>query len=261
MVEAPVFNLEGEEVDTVELPSFFEEPVRKDIIRRAVLAAQANRRQPYGTDPRAGFRTSAESWGAGHGVAMVPRVKGRRHPAAGRAARVAQAVGGQKAHAPTPEKDWTQRVNRKERRAALRSALAATAKPEFVKERGHVIDDVPHLPVVVVDELRSLNKAREVREFFKSVGLWADVERAKRKRRIRAGKGKRRGRRYVKPKSVLIVVDEDEGIKLGARNHPGVDVVEAMHLGVEHLAPGAHPGRLTVFTPGALKVLEERLGE
>ncbi len=260
-MKVPVFDLEGERVDELELPAFFEEPVRKDLIRRVVLAFQANRRQPYGTDPRAGMRTSAESWGAGHGVAMVPRIKGSRHPAAGRGARVAQTVGGRKAHPPKPEKDWSQRVNRRERRAALRSALAATAKPEFVEARGHIIDEVPELPLVVVDELRGLRRAREVREFFQNLGLWADVERAKRKRRIRAGKGKRRGRRYVKPKSVLIVVDEFEGIELGARNHPGVDVVRAMELNVEHLAPGTHPGRLTVYTPSAIEILEERLGE
>jgi len=258
-VKVPVYDLQGNEVEEIELPEFFEEPVRKDLIKRVVLAMQANRRQPYGADKRAGFRTSAESWGAGHGVAMVPRYKGRRYPAAGRGARVAQTVGGQKAHAPKPEKDWSQKVNRMEKLAALRSALAATAKPEFVKERGHIIDDVESLPVVTVDDLQGLRKAREVREFFKATGLWADVERAKKKRRKRAGKGKRRGRKYVKPKSVLIVVGEDEGITLGARNHPGVDVVTADLLNVEHLAPGAHPGRLTVFTKSALEALEERL--
>ena len=78
--------------------------------------------------------------------------------------------------------------------------------------------------------------------------------------KVRAGKGKMRGRRYKKAKGPLIVVAKNEGILLGARNHPGVDVVLVDNLGVEMLAPGTHPGRLTIWTKGAIERLREIYG-
>jgi large subunit ribosomal protein L4e len=68
-----------------------------------------------------------------------------------------------------------------------------------------------------------------------------------------------RGRRYVGKKSVLIVVAQDRGIVRSARSLPGVDVVLAKDLNVEHLAPGCHAGRLVVWTKSAIKALGERL--
>ena len=95
VLKASVYDLEGKVVGEVELPRVFLTPVRHDLIRRAVLAIETSRLQPKGTDPLAGKRTSAESWGVGHGVARVPRIKG-----GSRAARVPQAVGGRRAHPP-----------------------------------------------------------------------------------------------------------------------------------------------------------------
>jgi large subunit ribosomal protein L4e len=84
-----------------------------------------------------------------------------------------------------------------------------------------------------------------------------DVTRAKTGRTIRAGRGKMRGRKYKTPKGPLVVVGEDKGISLGARNHVGVDVVVVNNLNAELLAPGTHPGRLTIYTKSAV----EKLGE
>jgi large subunit ribosomal protein L4e len=84
-----------------------------------------------------------------------------------------------------------------------------------------------------------------------------DVVRAKNGRKIRAGRGKTRGRKYKTPKGPLLVVGEDKGISLGARNHPGVDVVVVDNVNTELLAPGTHPGRLTVYTKSAI----EKLGD
>jgi len=98
---------------------------------------------------------------------------------------------------------------------------------------------------------------KEVLEVVNSLGLDEDLERAVNGRGIRAGKGKMRGRKMKTPKSFLIVVGEDQGISLGARNLPGVDIVEVHGLNAELLAPGTHPGRLVVWTKSAI----ERLGE
>ena len=46
-----------------------------------------------------------------------------------------------------------------------------------------------------------------------------------------------------------------KGISLGARNHAGVDVVVVENLNAELLAPGTHPGRLTVYTKSAVEKL------
>jgi large subunit ribosomal protein L4e len=83
------------------------------------------------------------------------------------------------------------------------------------------------------------------------------LERAK-ERKVRPGKGTMRGRRYKKKKSALVVVSGSGDIFQGASNHPGVDVVKAEHLGVEQLAPGTHPGRLTIYTKSAVDKIAER---
>ncbi len=253
-MKVPVYTLDGGKSGEVELPSFFETPVRKDLIRRAVLALRTSRLQPKGTDPLAGLRTTAESWGVGHGVARVARIKG-----GSRAARVVQAVGGRRAHPPKVEKVIWERINRREKRLAVLSALAATASRRFVEERGHVVGEA-EVPIVVEDKFEELGKTREVREVLEKLGVWGDVLRAKKGKRVRSGRGKMRGRRYKVPKSILIVVGEDRGIVKAARNLPGVDVATADVLNVEHLAPGGVPGRLALYTVSALRRLEERFG-
>lgn len=254
--EVGVLDINGEEIDKVRLPEVFRTPVRPDLIRRAVLALRTSRLQPKGTDPLAGLRTTAESWGVGHGIARVARIKG-----GSRAARVVQAVGGRRAHPPKVEKKIREKINRNEKRLALMSAIAATAYRFFVEKRGHAVSGIKYVPVVVTDDLQKLNKTSEIKEFLKKTGLWNDVLRAQRGKRVRAGKGKMRGRRYKIPKSVLIVVGKDEGIVKAARNLPGVDVATVDVLNVEHLAPGGDPGRLTVYTLSALEKLDEKFGE
>jgi|Deesub1362A_J573_1020465.scaffolds.fasta_scaffold00098_38 large subunit ribosomal protein L4e len=252
-----VYSIDSKKKREIELPSVFLEDIRTDIIKRAVLAVQSERYQPQGVDPLAGKRTSATSWGPGHGVSRVPRVKGSRHHAAGRAAFVPQAVGGRVAHPPVVEKKIVKKINLKEKRKALRSAIAATKERELVEARGHKIEKLPEIPLIVEDKIQSLKTAKETREVFITLGVWEDILRAK-ERKIRAGKGKMRGRKYKTKKSALLVISEDKGIKNGARNHPGVDVVTVNELSVEHLAPGATPGRLTIYTESALKKIEER---
>ncbi|MBI5253564.1 MAG: 50S ribosomal protein L4 [Euryarchaeota archaeon] len=252
-----VYSLEGKVAGKIELPKVFKEEIRPDLIKRAVLAAQSARYQRHGVDWFAGKRTSAFSWGPGHGVSRVPRVKGSRHPAAGRGAMVPQAVGGREAHPPVVQKKVIEKINVKERRKAIASAIAATAVKELVQKRGHIIANVPQIPLIVEDELESIKTAKGTKEALEKLGIWEDIVRAK-QRNIRAGKGKMRGRKYKNRKSVLLIVAEDKGIKLGARNHPGIDVVRVENLGIEHVAPGTHYGRLTVYTKAAVQKLGAR---
>jgi len=221
-----------------------------------VLAVQSNRLQPKGTDPLAGRRTSAETWGTGRGVSRVPRITGGR-----RAARVPQAVGGRRAYPPTVDKVLKKGINKKERRKAIKSAIATTINPEQVRKRGHRFSEEVELPIVVEDSFANLEKTSEVENFFKTIGVWDDVLRAK-ERKVRAGRGKMRGRRYKSKKSVLIVISrddepsvEDKSVARAAKNLPGVDVSYVEELNAELLAPGTHPGRLTIWTESSLSKL------
>jgi large subunit ribosomal protein L4e len=247
-MDATVHDLDGEAAGTVELPAVFETEYRPDLIRRAVLAAQANRKQAYGADPYAGMRTPAESPGSGRGMAHVPRQDGR-------ARRVPQAVKGRKAHPPKAEKDQGKRINDKERKLATRSAIAATGNAEAVRERGHAFDDGVDLPLVVSDDFEDLVKTREVVEVLEALGVHADVERAD-DRTVRAGRGKTRGRKYRRPKSILFVTSEEPS--RAARNLAGADVTTAANVDCEALAPGADAGRLTVWTESALAEVADR---
>jgi large subunit ribosomal protein L4e len=248
-MDTTVRDLDGEDAGSVELPEVFETVHRPDLIKRAVLAAQANRRQDYGTDEFAGLRTPAESPGSGRGMAHVPRQNGV-------AKRVPQTVGGRPAHPPKVEKDRTLDINDKERQLAVRSALAATTDAELVAERGHEFDDDVELPLVVDDEFEDLQKTQEALGTLEALGVADDVERADDGRKIRSGKGTGRGRKYKRPKSVLVVTSEEPS--RAARNLAGVDVATAGEVNAEDLAPGAHPGRLTLFTESALEEVADR---
>ena len=251
-MKAKVLSLNGEVVEEIELPAVFNEEFRPDIIKKAVHAIQSHRRQPYGPNPQSGMNYAWENWGPGHGYARVPRWK-----IGSRAVVVPQAVGGRRAHPPKIQKKWDKKINRKELRKALKSAIAATAVKEIVKARKHIFDG--ELPKIVVDDIESIKRTKEVVEVFRAIGVLADIERAKDRKRYRAGKGKMRGRRYVAKKSVLLVVGKDDGIIKAANNLPGVDAVLVKDLNVELLAPGCHAGRLTVWSKSAVEYLGEWL--
>jgi large subunit ribosomal protein L4e len=250
--DVEVYDIEGQVVETISLPKVFQTAIRPDIIKKAVLMMQSHSFQPQGRNPMAGKRTTAESMGTGLGIARLPRVKGSRYPKARQAAFAPNTVGGRQTHPPRSEKIIYKKINRKERHLAIKSAIAATANKEQVSNRGHIIGDIPSLPLVVSDELQSLSKSSDVRDFFKNLGLWSDVNKVKSNRKIRAGRGKMRGRKYKRPIGPLIIVSEDKGVIKAARNHPGVEISHVNKLNVELLAPGTHPGRLTVWTKSAM---------
>lgn len=250
---AKIFDLTGKTIGKTKLPPIFRTPLRPDVIKRAVLAIQSSRFQPQGRNPMAGKRTTAESRGVGLGIARIPRIKGAR----GRAALAPGTVGGRAAHPPVSEKKIVKGIPKKEKRLALFSAIAATASKKTVASRGHSIEDVPQIPLIVADKLEKLRKTKEVEEVLIQLGVLSDIYRVRESRKIRAGKGKLRGRKMKQAVGPLIVVAENKGIVKAARNIPGVDVVTVNNLNAEILAPGTHPGRLTVWTTGAIEKLNE----
>ncbi len=253
---AKVFDLKGEEVNKVRLPEIFKTPNRPDVIKRAVVAIQSHKFQPQGRDPMAGKRTTAESRGVGLGIARVPRLKERGQ----RAAFAPGTVGGRSSHPPEAEKKIRKKIPRKEMKFALRSAIAATGSQEIVASRGHMIDDVPDFPLVVEDEIQSLKKTSEIEEALINLGVWPDILRVKDSRKIRAGRGKMRGRKMKQAVGPLLVITKNEGVADAARNLPGMEVASVENLNAELLAPGTHPGRLTVWTNSALEKVDKVFG-
>ncbi|EMA35786.1 50S ribosomal protein L4 [Halococcus hamelinensis] len=240
------FDTDGEDAGEVDLPEVFETPYRPDLIARSVRAAQANRSQAHGADDYAGMRTPAESMGSGRGMAHVPQSNGQ-------ARRVPQAVSGRAAHPPKEEQDRSQKVNTKERKLATQSAIAATADPELVEERGHVFEG--DLPLVVSDEFEEFEKTREVADLLDALGVAGDIERAE-DRTVRAGRGTTRGRKYKRAKSILFVTSDEPS--RAARNLAGADVATAQEVNAEDLAPGTQAGRLTIWTESAIEEVADR---
>lgn len=254
----PLYDLDGKEIKKIDVGTVFNAPFRPDVIKRSVLASRRNRQIPYGVDPHAGKRTSAESWGVGRGAARIPRVKGSRTHSASRGGFIPFAVGGRRTHPPNGMQNFTEKINRKEKILAKKSAIACTANSVLVESRGHIIEDIKSLPLIISNKLEALKKTHEVQTVFENLGLSYDLAKAKRRNtQIRPGKGKNRGRKYKKGKSVLIVIGHDHGVGAAARNLPGVDVVVVDQLNIEHLAPGTHPGRLTLWTKSAIDFLRK----
>jgi large subunit ribosomal protein L4e len=254
-MKVDVFDLQGNTIEKIDLPKIFKEPIREDLIRRAFLVIQARKRQPYGTDVMAGKRTSAHYHGyrrhrwtmMSREMARMPRLHGKIPLQQMFRARFApQVTKGREAHPPKVEKVWELKINKKERKKAVRSAIAATVVKELVLKRGHRAEEVKQLPIVADDRIQELKKTKDLIEFFKKIGLEKELKRIKEKK-IKRGKYKRK----VGP---LIVVAEDKGISKSAKNL-GVDVCLVDSLNSEILAPGAMPGRLTIWAQSAINKL------
>jgi len=258
-IEVPVYSATGEVQGNVRLPDVYRVPVRRDLIHRVFMSEFTAAIQPKGRDPMAGMRTTAVSLGIHHGLARGPRVKGSTR------ARLAPFVrGGRLAHPPRVDEKVKEEVNKLERLMGTMSALAATAYVDLVKARGHVFE-ASAVPIVVDSAvLQSVKRTREARELLKKLGVYSDIERAAEGTKIRAGKGKMRGRRYVEPKSILFIIEDyTSPFAMAVKGLPGVDIVEPQLVSALELAPGGVPGRLTVVTTKSLELLASRfrLGE
>lgn len=253
-MKTKLYGVNGKEKNTFDLPIAFDEEIRPDIIKRSVDAEQANRRQPYGPAKRAGMRHATESMGKGQGMSRVQRYTQHGN----RAAESPPNVGGRRAHPPKPEKDRSKKVNKKERAKARRSALAATTDKDLVVGRGHRFNNEDiKFPIVVEKDIENIEKTNDAIEFLKKMGIYSDIERAKKGKKIRPGKGKLRGRKYKKPVSILVVLSKDNKGKNAFSNLAGVTVKSPGRILVEDLAPGGEIGRLTIFSESALDQVED----
>ncbi|KAI7839752.1 hypothetical protein COHA_006556 [Chlorella ohadii] len=219
-----------------------------------------NARQAYAVSAKAGHQTAAESWGTGRAVSRIPRVPGGGTHRAGQGAFGNMCRGGHM-YAPTKVwRRWHRKINVNQKRYAVVSAIAASALPALVMARGHKIEAVPEVPLVVSDAAESITKTKQAVELLKKVGAYADVEKAKASKNLRRGKGKMRNRRYVQRKGPLVVYGNDAGISKAFRNLPGVEVASVERLNLLQLAPGGHLGRFCIWTKSAVEKLDKIFG-
>ncbi|KAH7099911.1 ribosomal protein L4 domain-containing protein [Auriculariales sp. MPI-PUGE-AT-0066] len=255
-----VFSASGEASTSATLPAVFSAPIRLDVVQQVHKSIAKNKRQAYAVSEKAGHQTSAESWGTGRAVARIPRVGGSGTHRAGQAAFGNMCRGG-RMFAPTKTwRKWHVKVNQGQRRFAVVSALAASALPSLVLARGHRIEQIGEVPLVIGNSIETVTKTKEAVVALKALGAYADVEKAASSRKLRAGKGKLRNRRHRQRRGPLIVFGEDGGISRAFRNLPGVETASVDRLNLLQLAPGGHIGRFIIWTESAFCKLDAIFG-
>ncbi len=262
-----ILDISGKKTKTVELPSYFSKDVRKDLIQR-VLEAKKHK-QPYAPYLMAGKQHSASGrivhrrhvWrsGYGRGASRVPRKtmsrRGSQFNWVG--AEISSTVGGRRAHPPKVLSMINdEKINKKEMKIALESALSATANEKIISGRYEKLkgQKITGFPFVVESKISSL-KTKEFIESLRKILGEKLFEIGIKIKNIRSGRGKRRGRKYKSSAGALIVLGKGEKMKAQILDFKTVDT-----LGVTDLAVGG-PGRLTIYTEKAIDDLKEKLGE
>ncbi|NNM03446.1 MAG: 50S ribosomal protein L4, partial [Nitrosopumilus sp.] len=188
----------------------------------------------------------------GQGVSRVARMSGGGGGRQGQGGEVASTRGGRQAHPPIVEKVIYKKLNKKENKLALCSAIAATASKELVGQRGHKIEGIESFPIIVSDDIEAISKTNEMTKVLDALKLTQDVERLE-SRKSRSGQSRLRGRSKKVGKSVLFVTKDDSNIKKAIGALPGVEARSVKDLSVLDLAPGSDPIRLTVYSKSAIE--------
>ena len=252
-----ILNKEGQKAGTATLPKVFDTPIRADLVQFIYTNLAKNAMQPHATDPTAGVKVSAISWGPGRAKARVPRVNGSGTNRSGQGAYANFCRGGHKFGPPSLQRRWFRPVPVRQRRYAIASALAATAVPSLLQARGHRVESIEEVPVVASDDIESVQKTRDAVAYLKALKVYSDVEKVIDGKVHRSGKGKMRRSAYRTKKGPLVVYAKDNGVVKAFRNIPGVDVCPVDSLSLSLLAPGAQMGRLVVWSESAFKALDE----
>ena len=182
-----------------------------------------NKRQGHAVNYDAGMKHSAESWGTGRAVSRIPRVGGSGSHRSGQGAFGNMCRKGRMFAPIRIWRRWHRKVNIRHKRYATASALAASAILPLVQSRGHRVDQIPELPLVIDNSVESIERTQEAVRFLKDVGAYADVRKVVDSITLRAGRGKLRNRRFRSRRGPLIVYN---GINVpllrAVRNIPGV---------------------------------------
>jgi len=193
-------------------------------------------------------------------MARIPRVKGGGTQRSGQGAYGNMCRGG-RMFAPTKTwRRWHRRININQRRYAMCSAIAATGIPALVISKGHRIEQISEVPLVLSDKIEEYKKTKEAVALLKKVNAWADIQKVMQSKRFRAGKGKMRNRRRIQRRGPLIIYNQDNGICRAFRNIPGITLINVSRLNLLKVAPGGHVGRFCIWTESAFKKLDTLYG-
>ena len=243
----------------------FESEIREDIVSKVLEAKK--RQQPYAPSPVAGKQSSAKGkviharhvWrsGYGRGQSRVPRkiLTRRGSQFNWEAAEVPNAKGGMRAHPPKVTQFLNElKINKKELQIAFASAIAATGSDKYIIKKYATIEKLDKKAPFVISSAITKSKTKQILEELKTVlGNLYDV--SLKEKSIRAGRGKRRGRKYKSTAGMILVLGKDEELKTKL-----FEVKKARELGVTDLASGGL-GRVAVYTENAIKELENKYGE
>ena len=248
------YTTSGTKDGEIELPIIFSTPFRRELIHNVWTNLTSHKFQPQGRHPSAGQDVVADSNDppTGQGVSRVARAQGGGGGRQGQGAEVASTRGGRQAHPPIVGKVIYKKLNKKENKLALCSAIAATASKDLVKQRGHKIEGIESFPIIVSNEIESVSKTNDIIKILSALKLTQDINRLE-ARKSRSGQSRLRGRSKKVGKSILFVTKDATEITKAVGALPGVEVKSVNDLSVLDLAPGAHPIRLTVYSKSAIE--------
>jgi len=258
-MKTDILNKDMKVVKSIDLPKVFNSQIRSDILLKVFESQKLIYTQAYGIKEGAGaqysasgiFRKKRHAWKGtyGKGISRVPRKIMMRNGASFNSvgATVSSARGGRNPHGPRSEKNRFLKINKKELILALKSAFAATINEKSISEKynkklisGFVFDD-SILTLKTKDFLKLLQSV--LKEGYGS---------ALKVKKVRAGKGKLRGRKYKSNAGLLFIIASNENM-----NRKGIDVVKANEIKLSDLSPNGVPGRLTCYTENAIKEIGE----
>ncbi|MDH3204000.1 MAG: 50S ribosomal protein L4 [Nitrosopumilus sp.] len=253
-MKTSTYTTTGTKEGEIELPLIFSTPFRRELIHKAFTNLNSHKFQPQGRHPTAGQDVVADSNDppTGQGVSRVARMSGGGGGRQGQGGEVASTRGGRQAHPPIVEKVIYKKLNKKENKLALCSAIAATASKDIIESRGHKIDGIESFPIIVSDDIESVSKTSEISKILESLKLSQDLKRLE-SRKPRTGKSSLRGRSKKVGKSVLFVTKDASNISKAIGALPGVEAKNVKDLSVLDLAPGSDPIRLTVYSKSAIE--------
>jgi len=263
-MKSKILDIHGKEKGSIELPHCFSQKIREDVVSKILEAKKSM--QPYAPSLVAGKQHAAKGkivhrrhvWrsGYGRGISRVPRkiMSRRGSQFAWVAAEIPFARGGMRAHPPKVISQMKKlRVNKKEMKLALMSALSATTSPKEMTKRYKSLEHakIDNLPLVVEAKISTLNTKELISSLKKILGEQL-FKVALKIKKIRSGKGRRRGRKYKSNAGALIITGKEEELK----SHV-FDSANSKNVSITDLAKGG-VGRLTVYTEQAIKEIGER---
>lgn len=245
----------------VVLPAVFSTGIRTDIVNFVHTNISKNRRQGHAVNYKAGMKHSAESWGTGRAVSRIPRVGGSGTSRSGQGAFGNMCRKGRMFAPIRIWRKWHRKSNLKQKKFALATAVAASAILPLVQARGHRLDQVPELPLVVDNSVETIERTKEAVRFLRDVGAFDDVKKVANSIKVRAGLGKLRNRRYRTRRGPLVIYSgKNVPLVRALRNIPGVETVQVSRLNLLQLAPGGHVGRFVIWTESAFRELNNVFG-